>query len=466
MSTVVTTPYSSELESEVLRYPLVQGNTDFGTVTDTVCAIIERPTPTRAWYIAFGVAVSWLGVMGAMLAYLIVKGVGVWGNNIPVAWAFDIVNFVFWVGIGHAGTLISAVLFLFRQKWRTSINRFAEAMTIFAVCCAAIYPGVHIGRPWLAYWLFPFPNQMDMWPQFRSPLLWDVFAVGTYATVSLLFWYFGMIPDLATLRDRARGKVRYFAYGLFSLGWTGSNRQWHRYERAYLVLAGLATPLVLSVHSVVSFDFAVSQLPGWHTTIFPPYFVAGAIFGGFAMVILLMVPARQWFGLKDLVTMRHLENMNKVILVTGSVVGYAYAMEFFIAWYGGNKYEQFQFLNRAFGPYAWAYWTMITCNVISPQIFWFKAMRRNIPVMMVVATLVTIGMWFERFVIIVLSLHRDFLPSSWGYYAPTAVDVLMFAGSFGLFFTLFLLFCRFLPMISMAEVKTIMPQAHAHGSKH
>jgi Ni/Fe-hydrogenase subunit HybB-like protein len=466
MSTAVSHKDSSDLESEVLRYPYVQGNTDFGTVTDTVCRIIERPTPPKAWYIAFGVSVSFMGVLGLMLAYLVSEGVGVWGNNIPVAWAFDIVNFVFWVGIGHAGTLISAVLFLFRQKWRTSINRFAEAMTIFAVCCAAIYPGVHIGRPWLAYWLFPFPNQMYMWPQFRSPLLWDVFAVGTYATTSLLFWYFGMIPDLATLRDRARGKIRYYAYGLFSLGWTGSNRQWHRYERAYLLLAGLATPLVLSVHSVVSFDFAVSQVPGWHTTIFPPYFVAGAIFGGFAMVILLMVPAREWFGLKDLVTMRHLENMNKVILLTGSVVGYAYAMEFFIAWYGGNKYEQFQFMNRAFGPYAWAYWTMVSCNVISPQIFWFKKMRRNIPVMLIVATLVTIGMWFERFVIIVLSLHRDFLPSSWGYYAPSPVDLLTFAGSFGLFFTLFLLFCRYLPMIAMAEVKSIMPQAHAHGSKH
>jgi Ni/Fe-hydrogenase subunit HybB-like protein len=466
MSTAVSRPDSTELEREVLRHPLVEGNNDFGSVTDMVCRIAERPRPTRAWTIAFAISVSFLGILGATLVYLISTGVGVWGNNIPVAWAFDIVNFVFWVGIGHAGTLISAVLFLFRQKWRTSINRFAEAMTIFAVCCAAIYPGVHIGRPWLAYWLFPFPNQMYMWPQFRSPLLWDVFAVGTYATTSLLFWYFGMIPDLATLRDRSRGRIRYFAYGLFSLGWRGSNRQWHRYERAYLLLAGLATPLVLSVHSVVSFDFAVSQVPGWHTTIFPPYFVAGAIFGGFAMVILLMVPAREWFGLKELVTMRHLENMNKVILTTGSVVGYAYAMEFFIAWYGGNKYEQFQFINRAFGPYAWAYWTMISCNVLSPQIFWFKRMRRSIPVMLVVATLVTIGMWFERFVIIVISLHRDFLPSSWGYYVPSPVDLLMFAGSFGLFFTLFLLFCRYLPMIAMAEVKSIMPQAHAAHSEH
>lgn len=455
-----------EVSAEVRRHPLVLGNHDFASVTETVCNIQERPKPPRAWYIAFTISVTLLGVLGLMLGYLVANGIGVWGNNIPVAWAFDIVNFVFWIGIGHAGTLISAILFLFRQKWRTSINRFAEAMTIFAVLAAAIYPGVHVGRPWLAYWLFPIPNQMDMWPNFRSPLLWDVFAVGTYATTSLLFWYFGMIPDIATFRDRAKSKVKYYVYGVLALGWRGSNRQWHRYERTYLILAAVATPLVLSVHSVVSFDFAVAQLPGWHTTIFPPYFVAGAIFGGFAMVVLLMVPARQLFGLKDLVTMRHLENMNKIILLTGSLVGYAYAMEFFIAWYGGNKYEQFQFINRAFGPYAWAYWTMVSCNVISPQVFWFKKLRRSLPVMVTVAILVTIGMWFERFVIIVLSLHRDFLPSSWGHYKPTIVDILTFAGSFGLFFTLFLLFCRFLPMISMAEVKSIMPQAHAHGNKH
>jgi Ni/Fe-hydrogenase subunit HybB-like protein len=455
------------MEAEVKRFALIEGLNDFTTVTQTVCGIIENPEVPRAWYIAFGISVSFLGILGAMLFYLISTGIGVWGNNIPVAWAFDIINFVFWVGIGHAGTLISAVLFLFRQKWRTSINRFAEAMTIFAVICAAIFPGVHVGRPWLAYWLFPIPNQMLMWPNFRSPLLWDVFAVGTYATVSLLFWYFGMIPDLATLRDRATTKVRYYLYGFFALGWRGSNRQWHRYERAYLIMAALATPLVLSVHSVVSFDFAVAQLPGWHTTIFPPYFVAGAIFGGFAMVILLMVPARKWFGLKDLVTLRHLENMCKIILLTGTVVGYAYAMEFFIAWYGGSKFEQFAFVNRAFGPYAWAYWTMIFCNVASPQVFWSKRLRTTPWVMMVVASLVTVGMWFERFVIIVISLHRDFLPSSWGFYKPTAVDLLTLAGSFGLFFTLFLLFCRYLPMISMAEVKSIMPQAHAqHGRDH
>ena len=465
MSTQVLGHAKLPSHDEVARAPLVEGHNDFTSITESVCSIIERPDTPRAWYIAFAVSSSLTVVLFAMLTYLISTGVGVWGNNIPVAWAFDIVNFVFWVGIGHAGTLISAVLFLFRQKWRTSINRFAEAMTIFAVVCAAIFPGVHVGRPWLAYWLFPVPNQMLMWPQFRSPLLWDVFAVGTYATTSLLFWYFGMIPDLATLRDRAKGRWGQIGYGMLSLGWDGSNRQWHRYERAYLILAALATPLVLSVHSVVSFDFATAQLPGWHTTIFPPYFVAGAIFGGFAMVVLLMCPARQFFGLKDMVTIHHLENMNKIILLTGTVVGYAYATEFFIAWYGGNHYEQFAFINRSFGPYAWSYWVMVSCNVLSPQLFWFKSMRRSPLAMMIVASLVTVGMWFERFVIIVSSLHRDYLPSSWGMFVPTAVDLLTLAGSFGLFFTLFLLFCRYLPMIGMAEVKGVMPQAHAHAGE-
>ncbi|MEC8052372.1 MAG: NrfD/PsrC family molybdoenzyme membrane anchor subunit, partial [Myxococcota bacterium] len=402
------------------------------------------------------------------IAYLFWEGVGIWGNMNPVYWGWPIVNFVFWVGIGHAGTLISAVLFLFRQKWRTSINRFAEAMTVFAVICAAIFPGVHIGRPWLAYWLFPVPNSMVMWPNFRSPLLWDVFAVGTYATISALFWYFGLIPDLATLRDRATSNVRKFLYGIFSLGWTGSARHWHRYERAYLILAGLATPLVLSVHSVVSFDFAVSQVPGWHTTIFPPYFVAGAIFSGFAMVVTLSVPAREWFGFKELITVRHLENMNKIILVTGTMVGYAYAMEFFVAWYSGNPYEKFAFINRATGPYWWAYWTMVSCNVISPQIFWFKKLRTNVWVMWIVSIFVNIGMWFERFVITITSLSRDFLPASWGYFTPTIWDGLMFLGSFGLFFTLFLLFIRWIPQVAIAEVKATMPEAHVghHGDHH
>jgi molybdopterin-containing oxidoreductase family membrane subunit len=390
------------------------------------------------------------------------------GNNQPVAWGFPIVNFVFWVGIGHAGTLISAILCLFRQKWRTSINRFAEAMTIFAVICALIWPGIHTGRQWLsAYWLFPYPNQMAMWPQFRSPLLWDVFAVGTYFTVSLLFWYMGMLPDLATLRDRSIGGLRKLIYGVLALGWNGSNRHWHRYERAYLLLAALSTPLVLSVHSVVSFDFATSVLPGWHTTIFPPYFVAGAVFGGFAMVILLVIPCRKWFGMSEIITNRHMENMAKVMLATGMIVGLAYSTEFFIAWYSGNIYEGFTFLNRAFGPFGWSFWTMVTCNVFIPQILWFKKVRTSDAGLLIASVSVTIGMWFERFVIIITSLTRDFLPSSWGSFWPTAVDLLMLLGSFGLFFTLFLLFIRWLPMVNIAEVKAVMPEAHgAHGHGH
>jgi len=451
------------------RAPLVLNHSDFGSVTRDICQVNESPRPPKAWTIAFVIAAAWAGFFGMLIGYLIFTGVGVWGNNNPVMWAFDITNFVFWVGIGHAGTLISAILFLFRQKWRTGINRFAEAMTIFAVICAGTFPGIHIGRVWAAYWLFPIPNQMQMWPQFRSPLLWDVFAVGTYFTVSLVFWYMGMIPDLATLRDRANTKLKAILYGLFSLGWRGSNRHWHRYERAYLLLAALSTPLVLSVHSVVSFDFAVSQVPGWHTTIFPPYFVAGAIFSGFAMVVTLAVPARAIFGLQDFITMRHLENMNKVILLTGCMVGFAYSMEMFIAWYSGSMYEKFAFINRAFGQYWWAYWIMVSCNVITPQIFWFKWVRTSVPIMFAASLLVNVGMWFERFVIIVTSLAQDFLPSSWGYYKPTWVDICMLIGSFGLFCTLFLLFMRYLPVIAMAEVKGVMPQAnpHAHhGGQH
>jgi len=442
---------------------LVLGGENFTSLTDKVCGIVEEPRPPKAWYAALAVTVGLTGVLLAMLGYLITTGVGVWGVNSTVGWGWAIVNFVFWVGIGHAGTLISAILFLLRQKWRTSINRFAEAMTIFAVVCAGIFPAIHVGRVWVVHWLFPLPNYQAMWPQFRSPLLWDVFAVGTYATVSLLFWYTGMVPDLATLRDRAKGKWRKLAYGVFAIGWRGSHRHWHRFEKAYLILAGLATPLVLSVHSVVSFDFAVSNLPGWHTTIFPPYFVAGAVFSGFAMVGTLLVPARQWFGLKHFITKHHLDNMNKIILATGSMVGYAYAMEFFIAWYGGNPNESFAFVNRAFGPYAWAYWIMVTCNVISPQLFWFKKIRHSLPAMWIIYIFVNIGMWFERFVITVTSLSRDFLPSSWQYYQPTLVDILTFLGSFGLFFTLVLLFIRFLPMVAMAEVKTVMPAASVHG---
>jgi molybdopterin-containing oxidoreductase family membrane subunit len=381
---------------------------------------------------------------------------------IPVAWAWDITNFVFWIGIGHAGTLISAILFLLRQKWRTSINRAAEAMTIFAVICAGIFPLIHIGRIWLGWWLLPLPNANSIWPQFRSPLLWDVFAVSTYFTVSLLFWYMGLIPDLAVMRDRAKSKIRKVLYGLGALGWTGSNRHWSNYEKAYLLLAGLSTPLVLSVHSIVSFDFAVSQLPGWHTTIFPPYFVAGAIFSGFGMVLTLMLPMRTLCHLEEIITVRHVELMCKVILATGSIVGYAYGMEFFIAWYSGNPYELFAFKNRAFGPYWWAYWTMVSCNVISPQLFWFKWCRTKIWFVFIVSIFVNIGMWFERFVIIATSLHRDYMPSNWAIYSPTWVDIWQFVGTFGLFMTLYLLFMRFLPAIAIGEVKGVTPQADPH----
>ncbi len=462
MSTLII---DNTFEDPAHRAPLILGHDRFDTVTAEICGVNEAPKPPRAWYVCFSIAVVLMMMLMATIGYLFATGVGVWGNNNPVMWGFPIVNFVFWVGIGHAGTLISAVLFLFRQKWRTAINRFAEAMTIFAVICAGLFPGIHIGRIWVVYWLFPIPNQMDMWPQFRSPLLWDVFAVGTYFTVSTLFWYVGMIPDIATLRDRSTTKFKAIAYGFFSLGWRGSMRHWHRYERAYLLLAALATPLVLSVHSVVSFDFAVAQLPGWHTTIFPPYFVAGAIFSGFAMVMTLAIPARQWWGLKNFITLRHLENMNKVILLTGSIVGYAYSMEFFIAWYSGAEYEGFAFMNRAFGQHWWAYTIMVSCNVITPQVFWFKKARRSIPIMFVASLLVNVGMWFERFVI-VLSLEQDFLPSSWAYFTPTWVDMTMLIGSFGLFMTLFLLFIRFLPVVAISEIKGVMPAANPHAGHH
>ena len=469
---IFTTPASPDeidntIDDPKDRAPLVVGGLDFRSVTDKVAAVAERPT-TMGWKIAFAISLSLLGVFGGCIGYLILTGVGVWGNNQPVSWGFPIVNFVFWVGIGHAGTLISAILFLFRQNWRTAINRFAEAMTIFAVVCAGTFPGIHVGRAWLAYWLFPIPNQMQMWPQFRSPLLWDVFAVGTYATVSVLFWYVGMIPDLATLRDRSKNKLRQFLYGIFALGWTGSSRHWHRYERAYLLLAALATPLVLSVHSVVSFDFATSQLPGWHTTVFPPYFVAGAVYGGFAMVLNLAIPARAYFGLKEIITVRHIENCCKVMLGTGMIVAYAYCLEFWTAWYSGSHYERFAFLNRAFGPYWWSFWIMIFCNVVAPQFLWSKKIRTNMLLVFIIAFFANCGMWFERWEIIVTSLTRDFLPSSWYAFRPSPIDLLMLLGSFGLFFTLFLLFCRFLPVVAMAEVKTVMPQAHAHddGDTH
>ena len=450
------------LDNPVAGHPaLILRSPDFHSITEVVARTVERPTPI-GWWLLFIPSVALLSLLGVAVAWLFWEGIGIWGLNQPVGWAWDITNFVFWVGIGHAGTLISAILFLFRQKWRTSINRAAEAMTIFAVMCALTFPGIHVGRVWVAYWMFPIPNQMGMWPNFRSPLLWDVFAVSIYGTVSVLFWYVGLIPDLATMRDRATTRTRQFVYGIFALGWRGSQRQWHHYETAYLILAALATPLVLSVHSIVSMDFAVSLLPGWHTTVFPPYFVAGAIFSGFAMVLTLMVICRTAFGLEHIITLRHFDFMAKIMLVTGTMVGYAYATEFFTAWYSGNPYELFTFLNRALGPYAWAYWTMVACNVISPQVFWFKKARTSIPILFVLSIVINIGMWFERFVIIVTSLHRDFLPSAWDYFSPTFWDVACLLGSFGLFFTMFCLFVRFVPMVATAEVKTVLPQADPH----
>jgi molybdopterin-containing oxidoreductase family membrane subunit len=406
------------------------------------------------------------------IIYQISNGVGVWAENHPNGWAWDITNFVFWIGIGHAGTLISAVLFLTRQKWRTSINRAAEAMTLFAVVCAGIFPAIHVGRVWYAWFLAPIPNTNAIWPNFRSPLLWDVFAVSTYFSVSVLFWYVGLIPDLATLRDRAKSRLAQIIYGVFAMGWRGGNRQWRHYEMAYLLLAGLSTPLVLSVHSIVSFDFATSIMPGWHTTIFPPYFVAGAIFGGFAMVLTIMLPAsRMYPQLNDMITRNHVDKMAKIILLTGTIVGYAYLMELFVAWYGANKFESFTFFTARAnadgkGWYQWSYWIMMFCNVISPQIFWFKKMRTNYIVVFIVCQFVNVGMWFERFTIIVTSLAQDFLPSSWGLFSPSTTEILTFVGTFGIFLTLFLLFMRFLPMIAISEVKGVTPEADPHHNNH
>jgi len=430
--------------------------------------LIAKPLdskPDKKFYIAITLSTTALLIGATCLLITFYYGIGMWGNNQPVGWGFGIVNFVFWVGIGHAGTLISAILFLLRQKWRTGIARFSEAMTIFAVMCAGLFPIIHTGRPWLAGYLMPYPNQHSLWVNFTSPIIWDVFAVSVYFTVSLVFWYTGLIPDFATLRDRTASKIKKVIYSIFSLGWRHSNRHWQHYEKAYVILAGFATPLVLSVHTIVSFDFAVSIMPGWHTTIFPPYFVAGAIFSGFAMVVTVLVTVRKIFDLQQIITLDHLEKMNKVILATGMMVGYAYAMEFFIAWYGGVQFEFFIFVNRAFGPYAWAYWIMVSCNLIFPQLFWFKKIRRSIPAMMVIVILVNVGMWFERFVIVVTSLHRDFLPSSWGMFTPTLYDLGILMGSFGLFFTLVILFTKSLPVVSISEVKAVATgaQPSRHG---
>jgi Ni/Fe-hydrogenase subunit HybB-like protein len=430
----------------------------FASVTDKISSIVlNRPAPWGWW---FGLAVSFSLVMLLLYAvtYLLVVGVGVWGINVPIAWGFAIVNFVWWVGIGHAGTLISAILLLLHQEWRTSINRFAEAMTLFAVACAGLFPLLHMGRPWFAYWLLPYPNTMKVWPQFRSPLVWDAFAVSTYFTVSLLFWYVGLIPDMATLRDKTRNRFAQIAYGVLAMGWRGSARHWRRHEVAYLILAGLATPLVVSVHTVVSFDFCVANLPGWHATIFPPYFVAGAIYSGFAMVVVLAIPLRYFYGLEDFITDQHLQNMAKVMLATCMIVTYGYAMEAFMAWYSANPYEEYVQHNRMTGPYAWSYWLLLTCNVVIPQVLWSKRARGSVPLLFGVALVVLLGMWLERFVIVVTSLQRDFLPSSWGMYSPTFWDWATLFGSLGLFFCLLFLFLRVLPAISMSEMRELVEE--------
>ncbi len=438
--------------------PVIGPGHTFATVTDKISAIVLTQKAPRAWWVGFGIAFVFTMILLFAVAYVIHTGVGIWGVNIPVAWAYAITNFVWWIGIGHAGTLISAILLLLHQRWRTSINRFAEAMTLFAVACAGLFPLLHLGRQWLFYWLFPWPNPMHIQPQFRSPLVWDVFAVSTYATVSLIFWYTGLIPDLATLRDRARKWIPQHIYGILSFGWRGSAKHWARYETAYLLMAGLATPLVVSVHTVVSFDFSIAILPGWHSAIFPPYFVAGAIFSGFAMVLTLAIPIRALYGLEDFITARHLRNMGNIMLATGLIVGYGYMMETFMSWYSGSIFEQYMIMNRMFGPYGIFYWVLLLCNVAIPQLCWSQRIKRSPLLLWLIALAVNIGMWLERFVIIVVSLHRDFVPTSWGMYAPTIWDWATLFGSIGLFLALQFLFIRFLPMISIFEMRTLVAQ--------
>jgi len=457
--------YSPEgmLPESLKAPPIIVGTVSPGALDDQVLSHIDRKPPL-AWFVAFACAATVMLIGFALIGYTIATGIGAWGNNIPTAWGFDIINFVFWVGIGHAGTLISAILLLFRARWRNAISRFAEAMTIFAVMCAGIFPLIHIGRPWLGFWLLPYPNQRGIWPNFRSPLMWDVFAVSTYFGVSLLFWYLGLMPDFASLRDRTKSKFRKFFYALLSLGWLGRASHWRHYERAYLIIAGLATGLVLSVHSVVSFDFAVSLVPGWHMTIFPPYFVAGAIFAGFAMVVIVLVVVRATMKLENLITMYHLEVMNKIILTCSCLMGYSYLLEAFTAWYSMNDFIHHAFMQYVAGTYWWAGWTTITCNILIPQLLWLRWFRRSYAGMILVALSVTVGMWFERFVIIVSSLHQDYLPSSWHIYKPTMVDFGILFGSFGLFFTLVLLFARVLPVIATTEMKMVLPGSQPrHG---
>ena len=445
-----------------IREPLIKGDKSYHQITED----ISRPTegrPPLSWFLALSISgpIALIGFLA--IGWTIWMGIGTWGLNRTVGWAWDITNFVWWIGIGHAGTLISAVLLLFRQKWRTGVNRAAEAMTIFAVMCAGMFPLIHMGRIWDGFFVFPYPNTRGpLWDNFTSPLFWDVCAISTYFTVSLLFWYTGLLPDLGTIRDRAKTKLRKSVYNVLCFGWTGSAKHWLRLEHLALILAGIATPLVLSVHSIVSFDFATSVIPGWHTTIFPPYFVAGAIFSGFAMVLTLMIITRKVLGLEEYITVGHIESMNKIIILTGSIVGVAYTTELFMAWYSGVAYEQYAFFNRSMGPYWWAYWIMMTCNVISPQLFWVKALRRSVPFTFMMSIIINIGMWFERFVIIVTSLHRDYIPSSWTYYSPTITEICIYVGTIGFFFTLFLLFARGFPVIAMAEVKAIFKSSSAN----
>jgi molybdopterin-containing oxidoreductase family membrane subunit len=443
-----------------LGYPsrLIAAGESYESVTETIGSVVLKNPRPKMWWAGFVVAFGMLMMFLVAVTVLFLKGIGIWGVNIPVAWGFAIVNFVWWIGIGHAGTFISAILLLLHQHWRTSINRLTEAMTLFAVACAGMFPLLHLGRPWLFYWLIPYPDTMGLWPQFRSPLVWDVFAVSTYFTVSLIFWYAGLIPDVATLRDRAKSRLAQVSYGILALGWRGSAKHWHRQQTAYLLLAGLATPLVLSVHSVVSFDFSVAMVPGWHSTLFPPYFVAGAIYSGFAMVLNIIIPLRRFYGLKSLITPRHLNNMANVMLATGMMVAYGYIMEAFMAWYSGDIFEEYMMANRALGPYGWVFWALMLFNVLIPQALWSRRVRTNTISLFIVALFVNIGMWVERFVIIVTSLHRDFVPSSWGMYYPTKWDWMTLLGSVGLFLTLLFLFVRLLPAISISEVRVLIAE--------
>jgi len=445
--------------------PLVGPGYTYATATEKIAGpVLTVPTP-KGWFLTFGIAFALVMVFLTAVTWLFIRGIGIWGVNIPIGWGFAIVNFVWWIGIGHAGTLISAILLLLHQTWRNAINRFAEAMTLFAVACAGMFPLLHLGRPWVFYWLFPFPNTMGIWPQFRSPLIWDVFAVSTYATISFVYWYVGLIPDLGSMRDKAQSPLVKRLYGILALGWRGASRHWHRYETVYLLLAGLATPLVVSVHSVVSFDFSIGIVPGWHSTIFPPYFVAGAIYSGFAMVLTLVIPVRKMYHLESLITKRHLDYMAKVMLATGLIVAYGYLMEAFYSWYSGGTYERYMMFNRAFGPYGFIYWLLILCNIALPQLLWIPSIRKNIVTLFILSIIVNIGMWLERFVIVVTSLHRDFLPSSWGMYYPTIWDWATYLGTIGVFLALMFLFIRLLPMISIFEIRQLVPAPGRNGRK-